>query len=271
MKRNPYKPHSFILLLILLLSWTTAFAQRPPQGAMPAHETSLIITSDQKSFWLFIDDVLQNDQPVLSIKLSYIPEGEHYLRVEMSNPEHTTIGQFVQLGPNQNNFRIENTRNLYGLSVGYGVPRTDVTLPYVSLQANQPYGTGPNAPRPTDTGLPNHHKKDGNHAPGNNMDNAPAPLAMSEADFRASLTIIKQEHFETTRLSTAKQLLNSNMLNISQIEQICRLFDFDSNKLDFAKAAFKRCTEKDKYYLLHSVFDFDSSKKALDDYVLQQQ
>lgn len=94
---------------------------------------------------------------------------------------------------------------------------------------------------------------------------------MNEHDFNAALATIRNESFENTKLSTAQQVIANNLLCINQIAQICQLFDFENTKLDFAKRAYHRCAEKEQYYLLHSVFQFDNSKKELDRYVQQQQ
>ena len=94
---------------------------------------------------------------------------------------------------------------------------------------------------------------------------------MPDPDFQQALMLIKSESFETTKLNTAKQVLANNLLNVSQIEQICRAFDYENSKLDFAKSAYNHCVEKEKYYLLNSVFEFESSKKALNEFLKDQQ
>ena len=99
---------------------------------------------------------------------------------------------------------------------------------------------------------------------------APRPIAMNEIDFQRALSVIKSEDFENTKLSTAKQVASNNLLTVNQISRICQLFEFDNTRLDFAKTAYFRCVDQNQYYLLHSVFEFDSNKKELDKFVQQQ-
>lgn len=94
---------------------------------------------------------------------------------------------------------------------------------------------------------------------------------MNDTDFEDVLRLIKKEAFEATKMTIAKRVSDNNLLSIQQIIKICKLFSFDSNKLEFAKYAYKSCIEKDKYYLLYDVFSFKSSKENLDKYINKQQ
>ena len=96
------------------------------------------------------------------------------------------------------------------------------------------------------------------------------PMAMSEADFSVALGIVQRESFESTKLSAAKQIASRNLLTAHQIERLCRCFEFDNTKLDFAKFAYDRCVDPERYYLLHDVFTFDSNKKSLDKFLEQK-
>ena len=62
-------------------------------------ETSLTVYSEGEAFWLFLDDVQVNEQPVKSMRVNLIPEGKYYMRVELNNQVHTSIGQNVVLNP----------------------------------------------------------------------------------------------------------------------------------------------------------------------------
>lgn len=94
---------------------------------------------------------------------------------------------------------------------------------------------------------------------------------MNDTDFEEILVLIKHESFESTRMTIAKQVVDANMFNVHQIIKICKLFSFDSNRLEFAKYAYKSCIEKDKYYLVYDVFSYTSFKEKLDKYIKQQQ
>lgn len=94
---------------------------------------------------------------------------------------------------------------------------------------------------------------------------------MDDADFKRIIKLIKKESFDKGRLSIAKQVVASNLMCVQQIMDICKLFSFESNKLDFAKYAYSNCTEKEDYYLLYEVFGFSSSKKELEKFIINNQ
>ncbi len=94
---------------------------------------------------------------------------------------------------------------------------------------------------------------------------------MSPGNFNAALATIKKQSFEDTMLKTAKQVISVNCLNVDQIIQIANLFNFEDNKLDFAKYAYDFCTEKRNYFKLNGIFSFSSNVDELSDYVQSRQ
>ncbi len=218
----------FLASMLMVTTLTNAQPGRP-------HLTVMSVASDHQSFWLFIDDMLQNEQPVSSIRVEAIPDGQHYLRVEIDNPEHTTIGQFITLDRGINSYWIDHQRNLYGISIGQAVWRPNAVTRY-------------------------------NLYPG-----VSTSSSMSEADFSRALDVIRNENFETGKLNSAKHILANNLLTVRQIEEICNLFAYDNTKLDFAESAYNHCTEKEKYYQLFNVFQYDSNKEELRNYISKQE
>ena len=265
------KHFSFALLCLVLTILFNCFApnsyaQKPSRSGMPSATTPITVVSDQQSFWVFIDDVQQNETSTRSIRIERVPAGEHYLRVEMDNNEHITFGQYVFIDQSNNVYRIENQRHLYGFTSYRGIPRPEHVVSFqraVSVPT-QRHGQ----PDPHQHGEhPHNHDM---HQPMPVPTPAPGPIAMNEIDFQRALSVIKSEDFENTKLSTAKQVASNNLLTVNQISRICQLFEFDNTRLDFAKTAYSRCVDQNQYYLLHSVFEFDSNKKELDKFVQQQ-
>lgn len=243
----------FVIFTVLTIS---GFSQ--PLHTFPhTPKTSLTVASDRYAFWLFIDEAIQNEAPTMSLMVQDIPEGQHYMRVEIDNSVHSTFGQLIQLQYSNNAYWIENQRNMFGISAISNPPRPETIVAFSSMQQNQTY---PNAPR---------HQPQHPRPPHNPQPPFGHPC-MNDADFNAALSIIQNETFESSKLSTAKQIVSRNYLNVNQIIEICKLFTFEKDKLDFAKSAYHHCTEKEKYFLLRNVFQFDSSKKELDQYIQQQ-
>lgn len=258
------KQYGFVGFLLLLFILETTILAAQPYHTSPGmtNTTSLTVSFDRQPFWLFLDDVLQNEQPVMSIKVNHIPEGMHYLRVEINNEEHTTVGKLMQIGPMPQNLRIETIHNLYGLTTGYVVPRPELVMTMVSVQPNNPHGN-----RPGQSSWFGYHQ---HGQPSMAPPPAPGPMAMNEADFNMALEMVKKENFDSNRLSLAKQITRQNMLSVSQIKRLCQTFEFDNTKLDFAKYAYSRCVDPERYFLLYDVFTFDSNKRSLDTFLQQQ-
>jgi len=87
------------LFLFLSLIASSVFAQF---GVMT------VSSNTNQKFWLFIDDVLQNEYSTHSIRIQGLYYVQYKVRVEMDNPVNNTIGQTVLISnmPHNNNFVI---------------------------------------------------------------------------------------------------------------------------------------------------------------------
>lgn len=90
---------------------------------------------------------------------------------------------------------------------------------------------------------------------------------MSASSFEAAKASVNDADFENTKMSTAKTITGANCLTVDQVIQICKLFDFEASKLEFAKFAFSKTYDKGNYFKVNTVFDFDASKAELNKYV----
>ena len=95
--------------------------------------------------------------------------------------------------------------------------------------------------------------------------------AMQSSSFQAAKTSINKQSFADTKMKTAKQILNANCMSVSQIVEIMSLFSFEENKLDFAKSAYAKCTNKGEYFMINDAFTFSSSVDELTEFVESQQ
>ena len=111
----------------------------------------------------------------------------------------------------------------------------------------------------------------GNHAGHDHDRGCSKRYAISTGDFNAAVATINKQSFEDSKLKTAKQVVSANCLNTNQIMQIANLFNFEDNKLDFAKYAYDFCIEPQSYYKLNGIFNFSSNADALSDYVQSRQ
>ena len=136
--------------------------------------------------------------------------------------------------------------NWYTTFVGNG--------PYVgNPYPNNPY---PNSPYPNNP-YPNNPYPN-NPYPGNYVDNA---------TFNLFITSLRRESFDSNKLKMAKNYATSSSLSAAQIAAISKEFDFDNNRLSFAKHAYTNCYDKNNYFLLKDTFEFTSNYNSLLDYI----
>lgn len=90
---------------------------------------------------------------------------------------------------------------------------------------------------------------------------------MGASNFSSALNTIKNGSFDETMLKTAEQVASGNCLSADQISEVCNAFGFEKTKLDFAKFAYKHCTEPNNYFKVNNVFGFSSSVDELNNYI----
>lgn len=88
--------------------------------------------------------------------------------------------------------------------------------------------------------------------------------------FSQFLSSLKAESFDSNRLQNAKVYASKMNLSANQIKDIAATFTFDSNRLDWAKAAYASCYDKANYFLLRETFTFSSNYSDLQDYISLQ-
>lgn len=244
------KKHLFfaLILFIAMPSMAQVAKVRPHHGGNHHGNSTLTITAPRGlSFWLFVDDVLQNEEPVRSICIRNLWDDSFYIRVELNNQLQNCVGQFVDLRQSQS-LVIAQSSKFFGLEPTQAHVRPELTMDLVIEQAHAvPDGSGaiPSAP--------------------------PMPFGMNPKDYEDAYELISKETFDSSKLSVAKQVASSNPMTADQILNICKLFSFESNKLEFAKFAYDNCTEKNKYYLLNEAFSYNSTKRELDEFIKSQQ
>ena len=242
------KKHLFFALILFLAM--PAMAQQASSakvrhggGPHPQNTTLTVVAERHQSFWLYVDDVLQNEQPVRSICIRNLWDDSFYIRVELNNQMQNCVGQFVDLRQSQT-LGVVHAGKYYGLEYTQSHVRPELTMDLITAQV-------PVVPNITlvEPPIP------------------PVSHGMSPKDYDDAHRMISNEKFDSTKLNMAKQVVASNPMTAAQIANICKLFSFENNKLEFAKYAYTFCTEKNKYYLLNEVFTYDSSKTELNEYI----
>ena len=244
------------LFLLLALPSMAQYRSHGDHGSGGSHETAsslTIVAPKHQAFWLFVDDVLQNENAVHSIRINNLWPDEFYIRVELDNPEQDCIGRFVDMRYPQG-FSIVQHGNLFGFEPTQGNIRPELTMNVMTEMPLPPMPATPSTPQIEIVQPP-----------------VPEPvhieMGMNPRDFDEAVNLLSKESFDDTRLTTAKQIVANNPMTVNQIAQICRLFTYENNKLEWAKFAYPYCVEKNKYYMLNDVFTYDSSKQELNEFI----
>jgi len=86
---------------------------------------------------------------------------------------------------------------------------------------------------------------------------------MSEYDFNELKHLIRRLSFDKTKYDMAIAALDRNMFSSYQILEIMNMFSFESTKLNFAKNAYFKTVDPERYFVVNKAFSFDSSIREL--------
>jgi len=92
-------------------------------------------------------------------------------------------------------------------------------------------------------------------------------VPMQHGDFDSMKGSIQSKSFEESKLTLAKQVINSNCLLSAQVKEIMQLFTYEDSKLDFAKYAYGRTYDIGNYYKVNDAFTFETSIDELNAYI----
>ena len=110
----------------------------------------------------------------------------------------------------------------------------------------------------------------GNHSNvhhGNHNGNHYGNRFMSNQELNAVMRAIQNESFSSDKLAIARQAVMFQNVKANQVAEIGSLFSFESDRLEFAKMAYKNTIDKQNYYLVNSIFHFSSSKRELNNFI----
>lgn len=91
--------------------------------------------------------------------------------------------------------------------------------------------------------------------------------AISDRDLGYVLQSIRNEWFENNKMQSARQIINTNYFTSDQVKRMMQLFNFESNKLELAKLAYKKTVDSRNYQCVFNELYFSSSKAELSQYI----
>jgi hypothetical protein len=90
---------------------------------------------------------------------------------------------------------------------------------------------------------------------------------MPPQDFNSAMQTIAGKMFEDSKLTIAKQIINTNCLLLAQVKDIMMLFSFEDTRLELAKYAYGYTWDIGNYFKLNDAFTFESSIDELNAYI----
>jgi hypothetical protein len=93
------------------------------------------------------------------------------------------------------------------------------------------------------------------------------PYPMSHPAFEDAKRSIESKKFEDSKLTIAKQIINTNCLLSSQVKEIMLLFSFEDTRLELAKYCYGYTLDIGNYYKVNDAFTFESSIDELNKYI----
>ena len=102
------------------------------------------------------------------------------------------------------------------------------------------------------------------------VEQAPPCPQLDYNAFESAKRSIKAKSFADSKMTLAKQITERNCLSADQIKDITTLFDFESDRLEYAKFGYNHCFDLNNYYKVNDAFEFESSIEELDEYISGQ-
>lgn len=86
---------------------------------------------------------------------------------------------------------------------------------------------------------------------------------VSQFEFDEIRRAVSERPFESTRVEIVCRLMRDRFFTAEQVAQLVGMFEFESNRMQVAKAAYTRTVDRDRYYVVFDSFAFDSSVREL--------
>jgi hypothetical protein len=88
-------------------------------------------------------------------------------------------------------------------------------------------------------------------------------MAIDQGSFSNVLMQLNNQSFESTKLTLARQILNSNYFTSEQIRQMMTQMTFEDSRIEIARQAYSRVVDPQNYFTVNSAFTFSSSVDEL--------
>ncbi len=90
---------------------------------------------------------------------------------------------------------------------------------------------------------------------------------MSNTEYEDAISSISSKSFADSKMTLAKQIAKSKCFLTDQVKGIMGEFDFEDDKLEFAKYAYDRTYDIDDYYKVNDAFTFETTIDELNEFL----
>jgi len=224
-----------ILYLICLLGIINTYAQQKKEGSIMRFHSS-----DNCLLKLKIDNRFFN-KIARTITVAEIPEGKHAIQVYSAEPFSTRPGEKlteIYNGTIRTYDAIQYTCTVDPFINSMDIKEKEASEVFYSY-------TGQNAMNSEKQVVKNY------------------PLLSAEEMNMVKVNIAEQ-NADIEKIKKAIEFCRSKQLNTVQVEEIIKLFLFESTRLDFIKSIHNQIVDKENIKVLKTYFELNSSKEAID-------
>lgn len=258
-------------------------------GLMAQGSNLVIFSESGDPFTLVVNQQQLNRRPVTNIRVTNLPPGLFRVRLMPINPAIPAMELEIQ---------IERDREItYALVAGFQGQRQLAFVNEFSLAFNPvpplqqllvEYQAGalvpgiaqpnPGIPQPGNpqivpngggqVALPPEPQGPPSPMPGYNGPVGCNGPFLSPEEFENALSSIRAKTFSSSQLTLAKQIARSNCLFADQVAEVISIFEYESDRLDYAKFAFDFTFDQGNYYKVNDSFKFESSIDNLEKFLM---
>ncbi len=99
----------------------------------------------------------------------------------------------------------------------------------------------------------------------------PAPVitcpTLTSSQFSRLISTLKNQSFEDTRKKMAISEIKNNYITSAQLKEILQTFNFEDSRVDVAKEAYDYVCDRQNFFQIYDVFQFEDSKEEVMEYV----
>ncbi|RKT01998.1 DUF4476 domain-containing protein [Chryseobacterium defluvii] len=91
---------------------------------------------------------------------------------------------------------------------------------------------------------------------------------MDNVSFYRFMDMMKRSaSFDKDKSAMIMQQARGTMFTAQQMQSLLKSLDFDKNRLELAKSIYRKCADRENFFVVYEAFDFDSSRRDLMNYI----